>query len=198
MDEFPPLVTCAHAAARRYGFPLTRDEVHRPGPSASLPDAGRFLAVLAAGCVGGRIAESGTGVGVGTAWLVSAMPADCVLITVEIDAARANVAREVLAADPRVEVITGDAIEVLPERAPFDLMFADGGGRDRFDLVSLLRIGGRIVNDDVTPRRALPADSPFLIDDPKRRSFFDDPRLISAEVVLPDLQNSLLVGTRVS
>jgi hypothetical protein len=30
----------------------------------------------------------------------------------------------------------------------------------------------------------------------KRQLFFGDPRLISAEVVLPDLRNSLLVGTR--
>jgi hypothetical protein len=50
--------------------------------------------------------------------------------------------------------------------------------------------------DDVTPQRALPADSPFRRDDSKRRFFFGDPRLVSVEVVLPDLENSLLVGTR--
>ncbi len=42
----------------------------------------------------------------------------------------------------------------------------------------------------------MPADSGVLTDDPKRR-FFSDPRLVSTEVVLPDLQNSLLVGTRI-
>jgi hypothetical protein len=63
--------------------------------------------------------------------------------------------------------------------------------------VDLLRIGGRIVSDDVTPQKALPPGSPFLDDGPKRRFFFGGSRLVSTEVVLPDLRNSLLVGTRI-
>jgi predicted O-methyltransferase YrrM len=197
MDDFPPLVERAHALARRVGFPLTRQEARHAGPSASLPAVGRFLAVLAAGCTGGRIGELGTGVGIGTAWMVSAMPADCHLITVEIDQQRAAAARDLLAGDPRVEVVTGDSYRVLSGRGPFDLLFSDGGSGDGARLVDLLRIGGRIVQDDVTPQKLLPPDSPFLVDDPKRRLFLDDPRLVSTEVVLPDLQNSLLVATRV-
>lgn len=193
-EEFPPLVARARAVARRVGFPLSRQE-GGAGPSASLPDVGRFLAVLAAGCVGGTIGECGTGVGIGAAWLASAMPADCTLVTAEIDPELAAAARELLAADPRVRVVTGDAVAALAGAAPFDLLFSDGGG-DRADLVGLLRIGGRIVNDDVTPRKLLPSGSPFLTDDPKRR-FFADPRLVSTEVVLPDLEHSLLVGTRI-
>jgi hypothetical protein len=57
MDEFPPLVARARAAAMQHGFPLTRAEAGHCGPSASLPGVGRFLAMLAAGCNGGRIAE---------------------------------------------------------------------------------------------------------------------------------------------
>ncbi len=197
-EEFPPLVLRAQTLAQRAGFPLTRQQAGPAGPSASLPGVGRFLAMLAAGCLGGRIGELGTGVGIGAAWMASAMPVDCVLITVEIDQYRAATAREVLSADPRVEVITGDAVRALSTRAPFDLLFSDGGaGQDQAALVDLLRMGGRIVNDDVTPRKALPPGSPFLTGDPKRRFFFGDPRLVSTEVVLPDLQNSLLVGTRI-
>ncbi|MBO2447782.1 class I SAM-dependent methyltransferase [Actinomadura barringtoniae] len=158
---------------------------------------GRFLAVLASGCVGGRIGELGTGVGIGAAWIAGAMPADCELITVEINDDYAGVARELLAGDPRVQIITGDAFSVVSERGPFDLLFCDGGGGGA-DLVGLLRLGGRIVMDDVTPQLALPPGSPLLADDPKRRLFFGDPRLTSTEVVLPDLRNSLLVGTRTS
>lgn len=193
----PPLVERASLLARRVAFPLTRDEARQQGPSASLPDVGRFLSMLAAGCAGGRIGELGTGVGVGAAWIASAMPADCVLITVEVDESRAAAARELLAEDRRVEVITGDAFTELFGRRPFDLVFADGGGHGNPALVDLLRIGGRIVSDDVTPRRALPPGSPFLTEDPKREFFFANPRLVSAEVVLPDLRNSLLVGTRI-
>lgn len=195
MEEFPPLVTRARTLARQEGFPLTREEAGHAEPSASLPGVGRFLAMLAAGCTGGRIGELGTGTGIGAAWITSAMPDDCTLITAEIDPQRAAAARTLLAEDPRVEVLTGDAVSIMSSRGPFDLLFSDGGGGDA-DLVSLLRIGGRIVMDDITPQKALPPDSPFRASDPKRRFFFSDSRLISTEVVLPDLQNSLLVGTR--
>jgi predicted O-methyltransferase YrrM len=137
----------------------------------------------------------GTGVGYGAAWIASGMPADCRLVTVEIDATRVAAARQVFADEPRVEVVHGDAFEQLAQRGPFDLLFADGGGRSG-DVVELLRIGGQLVYDDVTPVAALPADSPYRDHDPKRAFFLGDARLIAAEVVLPDLRNSLLVGTR--
>jgi predicted O-methyltransferase YrrM len=198
MEEFPPLVARAQALARQAGFPLSRDEAGPSRPSACLPGTGRFLAVLAGGCTGGRIGELGTGAGIGTAWIASAMPADCTLITAEIDERLASIARELVAEDPRIEVITGDAISAMSARGPFDLLFADSGVRDKanFDaLTGLLRIGGRIVMDDLTPQRSLAPDSPLLANDLKRQ-FFTSPRLISTEVVLPDLKNSLLVGTR--
>jgi predicted O-methyltransferase YrrM len=166
-----------------------------------LPGVGRFLAVLAAGCAGGRIGELGTGAGIGAAWMAGAMPADCVLVTAEIDGRLADAARELLAADPRVEVITGDALGAMSGRGPFDLLFADSGVRDEADfaaLVGLLRTGGRIVMDDVTPELALPPDSPLRGDDVKRRLFGGEARLVWTEVVLPDLRNSLLVGTRIA
>jgi predicted O-methyltransferase YrrM len=71
MDQFPPLVTRAQAAARQAGFPLTREEAGPGRPSACLPGVGRFLAVLAAGCAGGRIGELGTGAGIGAGWIAS-------------------------------------------------------------------------------------------------------------------------------
>jgi predicted O-methyltransferase YrrM len=199
MEQFPPLVTRAQAVARQAGFPLTREEAGPGRPSACLPDVGRFLAVLAAGCAGGRIGELGTGAGIGSGWIASAMPADCELITVELDESLARAARDLFAADPRIEVVTGDALRVIPGQGPFDLLFADSGVRDSADFAALtgsLRLGGRIVMDDVTPEQVLPPGSPLGSDDPKRRLFASEPRLIWTEVVLPDLRNSLLVGTR--
>lgn len=76
--DLPPLVRRAYAAARRVGFALTAGESAGTG-SACLPGTGRFLAVLAAGC--SRIGELGTGTGIGAAWMASAMPADCILVT---------------------------------------------------------------------------------------------------------------------
>jgi predicted O-methyltransferase YrrM len=144
---------------------------------------------------GGRFAEVGTGVGAGAAWMSWAMDAMSRLVTVELDADRAAVAADVLRGDDRVEVIEGDAAVELPPRAPFDVVFLDGLHPDPASLIDLLAVGGALVADDVTPLRALPADSPFRGHDPKR-DLFADPRLVSTEVVLPDLANSLLVGVR--
>jgi predicted O-methyltransferase YrrM len=195
----PELVERAYAAARQIGFPVTKEDPGHGRGSACLPGVGRFLAMLAAGCTGGRIAEMGAGAGIGAAWMSSAMPADCTLLTAEIDPVRAAAAAEVLAGDARVHVITGDAVAELGRYAPFDLIFADCGVRDGATfatLVSWLKPGGRIVGDDATPVRALPAGSPLRDRDPKREMFAAEPRLVWTEVVLPDLANSLLVGTR--
>lgn len=191
-DDFPPMVQQAIAVARRLGFPLTREEAEPGGgPSASLPGTGRFLAMLAAGCTAGLIGELGTGTGIGAAWMASAMPADCTLVTAELDPERAAAARELFAEDPRVEVVTGDSRAAIGARGPYDLLFSDGGGEHGRAMVGWLRVGGRIVCDDVTPGR--PVDG-----DPKREFFFRTPGLQSVEVVLPTLRDSLLVGTRVS
>jgi len=131
--------------------------------------------------------------------MASAMPADCTLVTVEIDERLAAAAARLFTTDRRVDVLAGDAYCLLPASGPFDLLFADGGRPDTADLASLaglLRLGGQIVMDDVTPTTLLPAHSPLRGHDVKREFFFGDPRLVSTEVVLPDLRNALLAGTR--
>ncbi len=203
MEEFPPLVVQANALARQVGFALTREEAGGDGsvPSCCLPGVGRLLAVLASGCHAGRIGEIGTGVGVGTAWMASAMPVDCTLVTVEIETDRAAHATRLLASDGRVRVLAGDARELIPTCAPYDLLFADGGRPDPScysALVDLLLIGGQLVVDDVTPLAAPDADPPPAASDVKRNFFFGEPRLVSTEIVLPDLRNSLLIGTRLT
>jgi SAM-dependent methyltransferase len=169
--RMPALVRQAYAAAQRVGFPVARDDPGHGRGSASLPGTGQFLATLAAGCTGGSIAELG----------------------------RAQAAAAVLAGDSRVAVLAGDWTELLPPLGPFDLIFSDSGVRDTATfsaLVSLLRPGGRIVMDDVTPVLVLPADSALRHKDIKREFFAGESRLVWTEVVLPDLANSLLVGTR--
>ena len=203
MEEFPPLVIQANALARQVGFALTRDEAGPDAstPSCCLPGVGRILSVLAAGCHAGRICEIGTGVGVGTAWMASSMPADCTLVTVEIDEERAAHAGRLLASDGRVRVLVGDARELIGAHAPFDLLFADGARPDHMAysaLIDLLRVGGQLVMDDVTPLAAVPDGSPLRTSDAKRAFFFGAAPLVSTEIVLPDLRNSLLIGTRLS
>lgn len=197
--DTPDLVQRAVEAARQIGFPVHRDDPGHGRGSASLPGTGRFLAMLAAGCRRGRIGELGTGTGIGTAWMSGAMPADCTLVTAELDPERAAAAARVLAGDPRVTVLTGDAASLIAAHGPYDLIFADSGVRDAAAfgaLVALLEPGGRIVMDDVTPIAALAAESPLRERDVKRELFAGQPDLTWTEVVLPDLANSLLVGTR--
>jgi predicted O-methyltransferase YrrM len=189
----------AIALARRLGFPLTRAEAPDGRPTCCLPGVGRLLATLAAACTdGARIGEIGTGTGFGAAWIASAMPADAKLVTIELDDARASAVAELFAGDDRVTVVHGDAAVEVPQRAPFDLLFVDGGMPLTEPVVEYVRVGGQLVVDDVTPTLRLDAASPFQTNDAKRELFFGSPRLQSVEVVLPDLENAAFVGTRLS
>ena len=97
-----------------------------------------------------------------------------------------------------MSVLHGDANVLAAANAPYDLVFADGGFREPGQLVDLLRVGGFLVMDDVTPVARLPEDSPFHRGDPKRALFMQNPRLRSVEVVFPNLENAALVGRRIA
>jgi predicted O-methyltransferase YrrM len=105
-----------------------------------------------------RVGEIGTGAGVGAAWIVSALPPEVPFVTVELDSERATASASLFAEDAQVRVLVGDWREVLPPEAPFDLLFYDGGGKQRPDLdgddvVGLLAPRGLVVLDDLTPGR---------------------------------------------
>jgi predicted O-methyltransferase YrrM len=100
-----------------------------------------------------RVLEIGTGEGEATLALAGMLPADGMMITMEIDAATAGRARERLAAaghGDRVSVMVGDAARFLHKiSGPFDLIFQDGN-QQQYDqmldrLVGLLRPGGLLV-----------------------------------------------------
>jgi predicted O-methyltransferase YrrM len=107
-------------------------------------------------------------------------------VTVELDAERAAQATRALAGTP-AEVVHGDWLDVLPERAPFDLVFADGGvAYDR--VAELLAPGGILVKDDLTPGRPVAGDA-------TREALLADPRLEATEVlVTPEM--AVIVAVR--
>ncbi|HLX88551.1 MAG TPA: class I SAM-dependent methyltransferase [Acidimicrobiales bacterium] len=183
----PPLVARAYATAEAIGFGADG------GVSSCLPGVGRLLAVLAAGHPGGRLAEIGTGVGAGTAWMASAMDNASTLVSVEVDPERAELARQLLADDPRVTVVTARWQDHLPGLAPFDLVFVDGGYEEhlredaaiRDAVVDLVRVGGQLVLDDLSPR---PPGASTGVDHPadaKRELALRHPRLVGAELYVP-------------
>ena len=141
----PPLVEKALARTKRLGF-----------ERSCRPEVGRLLHALAASRGRERVAEIGTGTGVGAAWIVSALAPQTPFFTAERDHARVGAARELFAADENVHVLEGDWRELLPPEAPFDLVFYDAAKqlRPREDgelVLSLLAPGGIAVLDDLTP-----------------------------------------------
>jgi predicted O-methyltransferase YrrM len=142
----------------------------------SIPEVQRLLATLVASKPGGRVAEIGTAYGEGARAIADALPADATFVTVEIDSERAAQAREALAGS-RAEVLEGDWRDLLPQRGPFDVVFADGG-RDYELVIDLLAPGGIVVKDDLSP------DRPDKEGDPTRRALLADPRVEAIEILV--------------
>ena len=137
------------------------------GGGSSIPEVQALLATLA---VGKRCAETGTAFGEGAAAIAETARS---LVTVEADEGRAEVARARLRGFPNVELVVGDWHVELPARAPFDLLFLDGGGfkqapaREGPEALALLAPAGMLVIDDLTPgRRAHDAAREFLLRHP--------------------------------
>jgi len=112
---------------------------------------------MALACRATRILEIGTGAGDSTLSLARALPSDGMMITMEIDAARAGRARDRIAAAGhagQVSVMVGEARRFLHKIAgPFDLIFQNSDPalfepmHDR--LVDLLRPGGILMTDNI-------------------------------------------------
>jgi predicted O-methyltransferase YrrM len=143
--KLPPLVGRAAGIARDLGFVN----------SCAIP-YGRLLQVLAANRAGGLIGEMGTGCGVGTAWMATAISPDTQIITIEQNAHQVEAARELFSDHGNVTVLHGDALD-LAAHGPFDLLYTDAGPgkRESQDVsVGMMRPGGMIVIDDLTPGEA--------------------------------------------
>lgn len=118
---------------------------------------GALLRTLAASKPGGRFLELGTGVGMGTAWLLEGMDRAARLVTVERDGSLTAIAQRVLGSDPRVTFIEADGEDWLRQdaRRAFDLIFADTwpGKFTCFEEAwALLAAGGFYVIDDLLPQ----------------------------------------------
>lgn len=144
----PAMVNELAQVAAALGFTISSDLL-----------TGCLLRMLVASKPGGEMLELGTGVGMGTAWLLAGMDAAAHLTTVDRDAETTASARSLMAADPRVTFQLMDGIAFIhschEQKRMFDLIFADsvpGKFAVLEETLALLKKGGLYVIDDLNPQ----------------------------------------------
>jgi predicted O-methyltransferase YrrM len=182
--DLPDVVRRAFDVSRRAGF-----------VSFCRNETGRLLATLAA-TRSGRLAEFGTGCGVGTAWLRSGIRDDSRILTAELDAKLADAAAKIFVDDDRVEVLAADWSTLL-DKGPFSLLFLDsrdskGAGPDA--IAEIVEPGGVVVLDDFTPCSSWPPVFEGRVD-VLREGWLTDERFTTAEVMVAT-DASVLIATK--
>ena len=163
------------------------------------PEQGRLLSVLARGWNGGRIGETGTGCGVGLAWMLDVTDAGTSFVSIELDRQRADRSAALFGAHENVRIVQGDYSELL-NYGPFDLLVLDGGGKGKDDGIDKaidptagwLAVGGTIVLDDFVAAGQPGAEA----HDEARHHWLNHPALHATEVRL-NSETSTIVGLRV-
>lgn len=124
------------------------------------PRKGRILADLVRQNRPKRILEVGTLIGYSAITMGKELGGDAEIVTIEIDEWEAEMARENIKEaeiKPRVKVIVGDALDVIPRlEGEFDMVFLDAAKNEYLDYLRLLEDkiheGSVIIADNVGPR----------------------------------------------
>jgi predicted O-methyltransferase YrrM len=172
---------------------------------SSIREVGRLLGALAASRPSGRLAEIGTGTGVGAAWIASSMGPEASFVTVETDDDRAAASARLFTDVSNVRVLLGDWHDVLPPEAPFDLLFFDGGGWKRSppaqmraeseQALELVAAGGIVAMDNLTPEHLWPPDGPDW-PDALREFWLGNDALMATEILTTSETSAILAVKR--
>lgn len=130
---------------------------------------GSLLKTLASSKPGGRFLELGTGTGLSTAWILSGMDPAATLHSADNDETVLQIAQNHLGDDSRVTFFCNDGEKVIQKSEPesYDFIFADAwpGKYHLLDeTLSLLKIGGFYVIDDMSPQPNWPENHPAKVD----------------------------------
>lgn len=184
-DHLPARVAAAVHLAESHDFPLS-----------CRIEQGRLVHALAQGARH-RIGETGTGLGVGLAWVLEARRPGVPVVSVDRDAARVAAVRNMYADEPDLTLLNDDW-RVIQAHGPFDLLILDGGGHGKneppLDPTQVLTPGGTVVIDDFTPADTWPPLHDGKRDD-ARIWWLEHPALQATEVRLSE-DLSTIIATR--
>ena len=149
-EEITQQIPAAYAgiseATERSGFTMSSDIL-----TCSL------LRTLAASKKAGKFLELGTGTGLSTSWILEGMDKDSTLTSIDNDPAFLEIARQYLAQDNRLELVTidGGAWVEKNKHQKFDYIFADtwhGKYLMLEEVLAMLNKGGFYIIDDMIPQ----------------------------------------------
>jgi len=118
---------------------------------------GTLLKILIASKPKGRFLELGTGIGLSLSWMVDGMDNESSLITIDNDPDLIAIVNRYFKKEKRVKIICEDAYKWIGgyQGKKFDLIFADAwpGKYCKIDeILSIIKVGGFYVIDDMTPQ----------------------------------------------
>ncbi|HEY9712276.1 MAG TPA: hypothetical protein V6C72_02335 [Chroococcales cyanobacterium] len=185
----PNLVSAAVALAKAHNFEYS-----------CLPGHGRLMQSIARGRKGAKIGETGTGCGVGTAWLVSGADSTSTIVSVEINEELAAAAGNLFRSQPNVKILCS-SWEAIYDYGPFDILFLEAGAKNPEkapDLSRLLNRGGTLILDDFSINNTWPRMSHKDHEqvDTKRMFWLKHPELLCTEIPTTEKMVAI-VGIRI-
>ncbi len=182
----PPLVKRAKNLARQMRF-----------KGSCSNGTGRLLRLLSTQFQSGMIGEIGSGCGVGSAWVVSALAPGTSFITVEKEASHSAVVAALFESYSPVRAINGDWFDIV-KFGPFNMVYISARRAAQCApevLLQSLRLGGILVVDGLVPLDQLSLEAKDH-NDPIRNFWLNDPRLLATEIYV-STSESVILASRV-